>query len=117
MFIVGEKLWASLFSRDSNEHIMLNILTNLQSFTLCFFDCKYKSLKRLGENMKQTERNINKQKNSIENRQNRNTGYPALDPTANKYLSGSGWEISVCFVFSVFLVVLFVLLLYVFVRL
>ena len=25
------------------------------------------------------------------------TGYPALDPTANKYLSGSGWEISVLF--------------------
>ena len=24
---------------------------------------------------------------------NRHTGYPALDPTANKYLSGSGWEI------------------------
>ena len=23
------------------------------------------------------------------------TGYPALDPTANKYLSGSGWEIYV----------------------
>ena len=43
MFIVGEKLWASLFSRDSNEHIMLNILTNLQGFTLCFFDCKCKS--------------------------------------------------------------------------
>ena len=25
-----------------------------------------------------------------------NTGCPALDPTANKYLSGSGWDISVC---------------------
>ena len=24
------------------------------------------------------------------------TGYQALDPTANKYLSGSGWEISIC---------------------
>ena len=24
---------------------------------------------------------------------NRNTGYPALDPTANKYMSGSGWEV------------------------
>ena len=24
---------------------------------------------------------------------NRNTRYPAFDPTANKYLSGSGWEI------------------------
>ena len=32
---------------------------------------------------------------------NMNTGYPALDPTANKYLSGSGWEISVfCFLFK-----------------
>ena len=34
------------------------------------------------------------------------TGYPALDPTANKYISGSGWDIfviSVVFCFSVFL--------------
>ena len=57
MFIVGEKLWASLFSRDSNEHIMLNTLTNLQGFTLCFFCCKCTSLKRLGENRTTTERN------------------------------------------------------------
>ena len=32
--------------------------------------------------------------NNIQTKTN-NTGYPALDPTANKYLSGSGWEISV----------------------
>ena len=31
--------------------------------------------------------------------QTKNTGYPALDPTANKYLSGSGWEI-MYFMFS-----------------
>ena len=31
--------------------------------------------------------------------QNRNTGYPAQDPTTNKYFSGSGWEIMyLCFV-------------------
>ena len=36
-------------------------------------------------------------KNSKTNSNNINTGYPALDPTANKYLSGSGWEISVFF--------------------
>ena len=65
MFIVGEKLWASLFSRDSNEHIMLNTLTNLQGFTLCFVDCKCKSLKRLGENI-----NENKKKQKT-NRQTR----------------------------------------------
>ena len=101
MFIVGEKLWASLFSRDSNEHIMLNTLTNLQGFTLCFFDCECKSLKRLGENRNKNNRNKqkNKQTNSKNNRNNRNTEYPALDPTANKYLSVSGWEISVFFVF------------------
>ena len=29
------------------------------------------------------------------------TGYPALDPTANKYISGSGWEMF-CFVLCLF---------------
>ena len=59
-------------------------------------------------------------KNSKTNSKSINTGYPALDPTANKYLSGSGWEIYVVFFcFSVFLfsfefVYVFVLLLYVF---
>ena len=28
-----------------------------------------------------------------------NTGYPALDPTANKNISGSGWEIMIFCVF------------------
>ena len=45
------------------------------------------------------------------------TGYPVLDPTANEYISGSGWEIyvfSVCFkCFSVVLRI--VLLFYVFI--
>ena len=56
--------------------------------------------------LKKTRRNMN---NSKTNSNNINTGYLALDPTANKYLSGSGWEISVlflkCFVYfpSVFL--------------
>ena len=54
--------------------------------------------------LKKTRRNM---KNSKTNSEHINTGYPALDPTANKYLSGSGWEIYVflfCFVcFSVVL--------------
>ena len=42
-----------------------------------------------------------KQKSFEKNINNRNTGYPAQDPTANKYLSGSGWEIKFfCFLFS-----------------
>ena len=67
------------------------------------------------EKLKKTRRN---RKNSKTNSNNINTGYPALDPTANKYLSGSGWEISVflmcllmCFccpsVFVVFICVFF----------
>ena len=45
------------------------------------FDCKCKSLKRLGENIKETERNItNNRKNSKENINNRNTGFPAHEP-------------------------------------
>ena len=43
-------------------------------------------------------------KNSKTNSNNINTGYLALDPTANKYLSGSGWEISVFSVFMCFCV-------------
>ena len=48
---------------------------------LCFFDCKCKSLKRLGENRKQTETN-RKTTEQLEGKQktNRNTGYPAHEP-------------------------------------
>ena len=53
-----------------------------------FFDCKCKSFKRLGTT-------YNKQKTSFEkNRTNRNTGYPAQDPTANIYhifIRGCSW--------------------------
>ena len=61
---------------------------------MCFFDCKCKSLNRLGENIttKQTQTVI-KQKSLEKNIKHRNTGYPALDPTGNKYFSGSGWRI------------------------
>ena len=54
---------------------------------------------RLGEAMQQTEHKHqpNRQASRKQTKQHRNTGYPALDPTANKYLSGSGWEISVFF--------------------
>ena len=52
---------------------------------MCLFDCKCKSLNRQGENInKKTLESFEK---------NRNTGYPAQDPTANKYLSSSAWEI------------------------
>ena len=61
--------------------------------------------------LKKTRRN---RKNSKTNGNNINTGYPALDPTANKYLSGSGWEISVFYVFVyVFLLSFCVLCFYV----
>ena len=59
--------------------------------------------------LKKARRN---RKNSKTNGNNINTGYPALDPTANKYLSGSGWEISV--LFFVFVNVLSVVLLFLF---
>ena len=68
-----------------------------------FFDGKCKSLNRLGEHI-ENHKNKTQKKNTAENKQrqfreqqNRNTGYPALDPTNNKYLSGSGWEIMFCF--------------------
>ena len=35
---------------------------------------------------------------------NRNTGYPALDPTANQYFSGPGWEIMYLCVVNLFCV-------------
>ena len=48
----------------------------------------------------ETERNIQNNITTLRKiLKHRNTGYPALDPTANKYLSGSGWEIYVFFLF------------------
>ena len=68
----------------------------LRVFICVLFDCKCKSLKRLGENIKQQQKETEKQQNNFKkNINNRNTGYPALDPTANKYISGSGLDISV----------------------
>ena len=87
---------------------------------MCLFDCKCKNLNRLGENIKTKHKETVKQQKSFENNnKNINTGYPALDPTANKYLSGSGWEIMILCLFYVFLeaVYVFVLCLYVFFRL
>ena len=51
-------------------------------FYICVFDCKCKSLKRLGENIQNIKKHKqNKQNNSKENiQQNRNTGYPAHEP-------------------------------------
>ena len=78
----------------------------LLCFYMCFFDCKCKSLKRLGKNRKKTERNIKKkQKNSKENRKNRNTGFPTHEPPRINRTNYSrrfvGWKscISVFYVF------------------
>ena len=57
-------------------------------------------LKKPRRKQQKTERNRRTTEQLEEkHKTNRNTGYPALDPTANKYLSGSGWEISV-FIFK-----------------
>ena len=88
-------------------------------FYMCSFDCKCKSLKRLGENLtKQTEINNNKTEQLEEKHKqnNINTGYPALDPTANRYLSGSGWEIYVFFLLFFLCMFSFELFLNVFIR-
>ena len=47
------------------------------------------------KHLKTTHLNKYKQKTEKlrEKHKNINIGYPALEPTANKYLSGSGWEI------------------------
>ena len=55
------------------------------------------------------KKHTKQQKNLKENRNNRNTGYPALDPTANRYLSGSGWDI---YVVSLFCYVSFLIFLF-----
>ena len=61
------------------------------------FDCKCKSLNRLDENIQKHKQNKKEnkynRKASRKNINKQNAGYPALDPTANKYLSGSGWRI------------------------
>ena len=67
-------------------------LHGIESLGIIFPTCPNK--------LKKTRRN---RKNSKTNGNNINTGYPALDPTANKYLSGSGWEIYVFSVYYVFL--------------
>ena len=70
-------------------------------FYMSLFACKCKSLNRLGENVKTTE--ITQKSFENNDKISRTTGYPALDPTANKYLSGSGWEIMIlCFYFYFF---------------
>ena len=77
---------------------------------MCFFDCKCKSLKRLGENIKQTERYIKQTTDKLKEKhknKHRNTGYPAHEPTVNKYLSGSGWEFSIVFLFYFYLFLCF----------
>ena len=69
--------------------------------------CSGKHLNRLGEHINKTERNMNKTEKLREKHTNINTGYPALDPTAIEYLSGSGWEIMYFVFFSYFVFVSF----------
>ena len=50
---------------------------------MCFFDCKCKSLNRLGEHIKTTQTKHKEtitQKSFEKNITNRNTGYPAHEP-------------------------------------
>ena len=53
--------------------------------------CNSSSRERPRCGQKETETTTEQLKEK-QKKQNRNTGYPALDPTTNKYLSGSGWE-------------------------
>ena len=67
------------------------------------FDCKCKSLNRLGEHIK-TNNNKTDKLREQHKQQCRNTVYQAQDATANRYLSGSGWEIMYsCFVMCLFI--------------
>ena len=63
---------------------------------MCLLDCKCKSLNRLGENRTKQKTNKNKTEKASRKtfKQNRNTGYPAQDPTANIYhifIRGGSW--------------------------
>ena len=73
-------------------------ISSLFVFSVVYCVVFRQKLKNTRRKQKQKETE-NKQNNSKKNIKNRNTGYPALDPTANKYLSGSGWEIYVFFSF------------------
>ena len=63
----------------------------------------WKCYSRAGENIifKKTEIKVKSFEKFIQNKdfkrylktKKRNTGYPAKDPTENKFISGSGWEI------------------------
>ena len=56
---------------------------------MCFFECKCNSLKILGENITTKQKETETKTEQLEEQHinnNRNTGFPAHDPTANKYL-------------------------------
>ena len=84
---------------------------------MCLFDCKCKSLKRLGENIK-NNRKKHKQTEQLKEKhkqKNRNTGYPAHEPPRINRTNYSrrfvGWISCISVVFPVFLwVFLFVCL-------
>ena len=81
---------------------------------MCLFGCKCKRFKRLGEN-KQNRTNTEITQKSFEKHitNNRNTGYPAQDPTANIYIIYLFAEVRgldilyLCFLFSFFFLFLF----------
>ena len=55
---------------------------------MCLFDCKCKSLKRLGENIKQNrKKQTTKEKLEGEHKQNINTGFPAREPLRKMNIS------------------------------
>ena len=71
---------------------------------MCCFDCKCKSLKRLGENRNKNKETETKHKNSKKNSKNRNTGFPAHEPprkiNISKGLAGIFLFFYVCCMFS-----------------
>ena len=62
---------------------------------------KYDFIKELLEDKKLNQNQQEYKKETLEkNKQNKNTSHPAHHPTANKYISGSGWEILHCCLFK-----------------
>ena len=71
-------------------------ISSLFVFSVVYCVVFRQSLNRLGEN--RSNRNKTEKLREKNIKHNRNTGYPALDPTANEYFSGSAWEVMyLCF--------------------
>ena len=70
-------------------------------YILCFDrrSNNFKRTRRTHKTQTQQDRKNNRKTSIIPLKQNRNTGHPALDPTANRCLSGSGWGKNVFLLF------------------